>query len=51
MLLPLCGPSWYSITSSSGIRDRQLSQENLIDQREDGGVGANPEAERKDRDD
>ena len=31
-------------------RDRQLAQQDLIDEREDGGVGADAERERQDRD-
>ena len=50
MLLPLCVPRWNSITSSFGVLHRQLPQQDLVDQREDGGVGADAQRQRQDRD-
>ena len=50
MLLPLCGPSWWSITSSSGAFTGSFRKQHLIDQREDGGVGANAQGQREDGD-
>ena len=50
MLLPLWAPLLIEHHQLVGRLHRQLAQQDLIDQREDRGVGADPQRQRQDRD-